>query len=84
MVNVLKKLNTSLSLFSNKMLVFRAGIYKLLVRIANREDLDQTASSEMQSVLGLHCLSRPFWQAISVRNLRTFTVCAKASFRRQL
>ena len=48
------------------MLVFRAGIYKLLVRIANREDPDQTASSEMQSVLGLHCLSRPFWQAISV------------------
>ena len=38
--------NTFLFLFSNKMLVFRAGIYKMLVRIANREDPDQTASSE--------------------------------------
>ena len=28
------------------MLVFRAGIHKLLVRIANREDSDQAASSE--------------------------------------
>ena len=28
------------------MLVFRAGIHKLLVRKANREDPDQTASSE--------------------------------------
>ena len=31
---------------SNKMLVFRAGIHILLVRIVNREDVDQTASSE--------------------------------------
>ena len=30
----------------NKMLVIRAGIHKMLVRIANREDPDQTASSE--------------------------------------
>ena len=29
----------------------------------------------MPSDLGLHCLSRPFWQA-SVRNFRTFTVLA--------
>ena len=33
-------------LLSKKMLVIRAGIQKLLVRIANREDPDQTASSE--------------------------------------
>ena len=33
------------------MLVFRAGIHKMLVRIANREDPDL-------SDLGLHCLSR--------------------------
>ena len=39
-----KILNT-FSLFSNKMLVFRAGIPKVHVRIANREDPDQTASS---------------------------------------
>ena len=41
-----KILNTFLFLFSNKMLVFRAGIHQMLVRIANREDPDQTASSE--------------------------------------
>ena len=39
--------NTFLFLFSNKMLVFRAGIHKFLVRVANREENpDQTASSE--------------------------------------
>ena len=38
--------NTFFFLFSNKMLVFRTGIHKKLVRIANREDPDQTASSE--------------------------------------
>ena len=41
-----KILNTFLFLFSTKMLVIRAGIHKMLVRIANREDPDQTASSE--------------------------------------
>ena len=45
-------------LFSNEMLVFTAGIHKMLLRIANREDPYQTASD-----LGLPCLSRPFWQA---------------------
>ena len=38
--------NTFLFLFSNKMLIFRAGIHKMLVRIANREYPDQAASSE--------------------------------------
>ena len=38
------------------MLVSRAGIHKMLLRIANREFAD----------LGLHCLSLPFWQATSV------------------
>ena len=28
------------------MLIIRAGIHKMHVRIANREDLDQTASEE--------------------------------------
>ena len=41
-----KILNTFLFLFSNKMEVIRAGIHKMCVRIANREDADQTASSE--------------------------------------
>ena len=38
--------NIFLFLFSNKMLVLRAGIHKMHVRIVNREDPDQTASSE--------------------------------------
>ena len=38
--------NTFLLLFKTKMLVMKAGIHKMLVRIANREDADQTASSE--------------------------------------
>ena len=38
--------NTFLFQFSNKMLVFRAGIQTMDIRIANREDPDQTASSE--------------------------------------
>ena len=36
---------TFLFLISKKMLVFRAGTHKMFVRIANREDPDQTASS---------------------------------------
>ena len=43
--NIRKVQNTFLFLFSTKMLVIRAGIHKKLVRIANREDSDQTASS---------------------------------------
>ena len=34
------------NIFSSKMLAVRAGIHKMLVRIANREEPDQTASSE--------------------------------------
>ena len=49
MVNVLK-LRILLLLFSTKILVFRAGINKMLVRIANREDPDL----KKQSDLGLH------------------------------
>ena len=41
-----KILNTFLFLLSTKLLVFSDGIDKTLVRIANREDPDQTASSE--------------------------------------
>ena len=37
-----KNLNTFIVLFSNKMLLFKAGICKMLVKIANREDPDQT------------------------------------------
>ena len=38
--------NTFLFLFSYKMLGYNAGIHKMIVRIANREDHDQTASEE--------------------------------------
>ena len=38
--------NTFLFLFSNKIMFVRAGIRKILVRIANREEPDQTASEE--------------------------------------
>ena len=41
-----KILNAFLALFSDKVFVFRAGIHKMIIRIANREDPDQTASSE--------------------------------------
>ena len=40
-----KILSTLLFLFSYKMLVFRAEIHKMLIRIANREDPDQTGSA---------------------------------------
>ena len=39
-------MNTFLLLFSNKIMVIKAGIHKILVRITNREDPDQTVSSE--------------------------------------
>ena len=42
-----KILYTRLFLFSNKMMVIKAGIHKFLVRVANSEDPDQTASSEV-------------------------------------
>ena len=45
-VNVLESVH--FSFFSeNKLLVMGAGIHKMLVRIANKEDADQTASSEV-------------------------------------
>ena len=45
-LNRAKHSSTFLILFSNKMLIFRVLIHKMLARIANREDPDQTASSE--------------------------------------
>ena len=36
--------NAYFSLFSNKIWVNKAGIHKMLVRIRNKEDPDQTAS----------------------------------------
>ena len=44
--NCFKIASNFLIQFSNKMLVIKAGIHKMLVRIKNREDPDQTVSSE--------------------------------------
>ena len=52
---------TFLFLFLNNLLVIRARNHKMLDRMANREDPDQTASE--QSDLVLPCLSRPFKKA---------------------
>ena len=41
-----QKLRTLFSLFSTKLLLIKAGIHKMLVKIANKEDPDQTDSSE--------------------------------------
>ena len=49
---------------SNKILVIWTRTYKMLVSIANSAAPD----------LGLCFLSRPFWQATSIQNFRTFTV----------
>ena len=43
MVNVLNFEHFSFK--NNYLVVIRAGIHKMIVRIANREDSDQTASS---------------------------------------
>ena len=50
--NCSKMLNTFLFLFSNKMWVIKAGIHKMLVRIASRETLFR------------QCLSRPFCRQV--------------------
>ena len=48
----------------------------MLVRITNRESGMTMIRLHLQkqSNIGLHCLSRPLWQATSVRNFRTSTV----------
>ena len=51
------------------MLIFRAGIHKILVRIVNREEPDQK-----QSDMDLPCLSRLFDRQLSVRNFKIFTL----------
>ena len=66
------KFQTLFFLFSNKMLVFSTGIHKTHVRIANREDPDQTASSEaVRSGSALFVYT--FLYQTSVRNFRIFT-----------
>ena len=62
-----------LHFFSNKIAVFRAGIQKIIVRITDRKNPDQTASFD----LGLCCLSSPFWKAASVRNFIILTASAE-------
>ena len=61
-------------MFSNKMLVIRTEVHKLLGRIANRESPDQTASSEaVWSGPTLFVLAFSA-EELSVRILRTSTI----------
>ena len=49
----------------------------LMIKLHNTDIHDQYLIRlllQSQSDLGLHCLSRPFCQATSVQNFRTFTV----------
>ena len=48
------------------MLVTMPGMHKMPVRIGNRKDPDQTKQSDL--------FAKPYWQATSVRNFRTFTI----------
>ena len=64
--------NTFRFLFSNNMVVIRAGTHNMLVRKANGKDPDQLL--QKQSDLGMSCLLRLLRQAPTVRNFRTFTV----------
>ena len=57
-VNIFKNLNIFHFLFSNKMSVIKARIHQMHVRIANKQNHDQTATK--QSDLGPHCLSSHF------------------------
>ena len=43
---IISKLNAFLFLISKKTLIIRVGTHKMLFKIGNREDPDQTASSE--------------------------------------
>ena len=51
------------------MLVVKAGRHKILIRIANKEGPDQTASSESGTAL----FGQPFLRETSVLNFRTST-----------
>ena len=53
-------------LFSN-MLVFRAGIHKMLARIANSEDPDKSASSEARAFF------HHFWTMTHTPGIRNFS-----------
>ena len=61
------------------MLVMRAGIHKMLVRIANRETLIRLLL-QRQFDLGLHCLPMPFWQATSALTFKPFTIHLKIEY----
>ena len=60
-----KILNNFHSLLSKKIWVIRAGIYKMLIRTANGEDPDQSASSEaVWSESALFCQRLLDWQVV--------------------
>ena len=53
------------------MLVIMAGIHKMLARIANKADTDQTATAFAVWSGSALCLPRLLWQATSVGNFKT-------------
>ena len=64
--------NTFLLLFSNRMLVIKAGINEMFVRIANREDPDQTDVLILVWTVCLGIFIR--FELNCVQNLRTSTM----------
>ena len=67
-------LNRFLFLFSNKKCCLSGlEFIKCLSEYQTGKTLIRVVL-EKQSDLGLPCLSRPFWQAASVQNFRTFTI----------
>ena len=71
---VSKILNPSLILFLNKILVIRAGIKKKCLSEYQTVKTQIRLLLKKQFDLGLHCLSRPLWQASSVENFRICTI----------
>ena len=69
-INVLKFL-TLLFLFSNKILVLRAGIHKMFVRNVNREDPDLKKQFDVCPF----CLGLFGRQLTIARNFRIFIIC---------
>ena len=68
-IRVMVKAKKFLTLFSFYSKI-KCGLSKMLLRIANRENSNQIASSD----LGLLCLLKPFWREVSIPNFRTFTL----------
>ena len=70
---IILEFQTHFSLLSNKMLVYQGLDLQNAFQSSKPKTLIRL-HLQKQSDLGLPCLSRPFWQGFSVRNLRTYTI----------